>query len=216
MQPYQREFIEFALSHDVLKFGEFTLKSGRLSPYFFNIGQFHSGEALLKLGQYYAQALNASNIEFDLLFGPAYKGIPLATTTAIAMASEFNRDVSYCFNRKVTKDHGEGGDLVGAPLAGKIIIVDDVITAGTTFRQVAELVAKHNAELVGVLTALDRQERGQRTRTANEELATEFSVQFASIIALEHIIEYLSEQPEMAEQLAQVRNYQAEYGAVAA
>ena len=161
MQDYQRAFIEFALEREVLKFGQFKLKSGRTSPYFFNAGLFNTGRDLAKLGQYYAQALVAANIDYDVLFGPAYKGIPIATTTAVALADKHNIDKPYCFNRKEAKAHGEGGNLVGSPLSGKIMLVDDVITAGTAIRESMLLIEQNQAQLAGVLIALDRQEKGQ-------------------------------------------------------
>ena len=162
MQDYQRDFIEFSLSRNVLKFGQFTLKSGRTSPYFFNAGLFNTGGDLAKLGQFYAQTLQTSGIDYDVLFGPAYKGIPIATTTAVALADKHNVDKPYCFNRKEAKTHGEGGNLVGSPLAGKIMLVDDVITAGTAIRESMQLIEANNALLAGVLIALDRQEKGRK------------------------------------------------------
>ena len=161
MKPYQRQFIEFALSKQVLKFGEFTLKSGRKSPYFFNAGLFNTGRDLALLGRFYAEALVDSGIEFDLLFGPAYKGIPIATTTAVALAEHHDRDLPYCFNRKEAKTHGEGGNLVGSPLQGRVMLVDDVITAGTAIRESMEIIQAQGAQLAGVLISLDRQERGR-------------------------------------------------------
>jgi orotate phosphoribosyltransferase len=161
MKAYQREFIEFALNKQVLKFGEFTLKSGRISPYFFNAGLFNTGRDLALLGRFYAEALIDSGIDFDLVFGPAYKGIPIATTTVVALAEQHERDVPYCFNRKEAKDHGEGGTLVGSPLQGKVMLVDDVITAGTAIRESMEIINANNASLAGVLISLDRQERGR-------------------------------------------------------
>ena len=160
MKPYQRQFIEFALNKQVLKFGEFTLKSGRKSPYFFNAGLFNTGRDLALLGRFYAEALVDSGIEFDLLFGPAYKGIPIATTTAVALAEHHDKDLPYCFNRKEAKDHGEGGNLVGSALQGRVMLVDDVITAGTAIRESMEIIQANGATLAGVLISLDRQERG--------------------------------------------------------
>ncbi|MGL4626852.1 MAG: orotate phosphoribosyltransferase, partial [Plesiomonas shigelloides] len=161
MKAYQREFIEFALRKQVLRFGEFTLKSGRKSPYFFNAGLFNTGRDLAQLGRFYAAALNESGVEFDLLFGPAYKGIPIATTTAVALADHYDRDVPYCFNRKEAKTHGEGGNLVGSALQGRVMLVDDVITAGTAIRESMEIIAANQASLAGVMIALNRMERGQ-------------------------------------------------------
>lgn len=212
MQDYQRKFIEFAMANEVLCFGDFTLKSGRQSPYFLNVGKFNTGSSVAELGSYYASAIENSNIEYDILFGPAYKGIPLVTTTAVALARDFNKDIPYCFNRKVAKDHGEGGNLVGAPLQGRVLVVDDVITAGTAFRQVADMVAQSDAELVGMVTAVDRRERGKSDKSATQELTEEFGVTFTSIVSLEHIIAYLSEQPKLADQLARMDQYRSEYG----
>ncbi len=161
MKAFQIEFIEFALSRQVLKFGSFTLKSGRTSPYFFNAGLFNTGGDLAKLGRFYAAAIQDSGIGFDVLFGPAYKGIPIATTTAVALAEHHDRDVPYCFNRKEAKTHGEGGNLVGSALQGRILLVDDVITAGTAIGESMQIIQAQGAELAGVLIALDRQERGQ-------------------------------------------------------
>jgi orotate phosphoribosyltransferase len=212
MQDYQRDFIEFALARNVLKFGQFTLKSGRTSPYFFNAGLFNTGGDLAKLGQFYAQALQRSAIKFDVLFGPAYKGIPIATTTAVALADKHGVDKPYCFNRKETKTHGEGGNLVGSPLAGKIMLVDDVITAGTAIRESMQLIAANNAQLAGVLIALDRQERGQGDLSAIQEVERDFNTQVVSIITLHDLIDYLADQSDMTEHLANIKQYRATYG----
>ncbi|MBU2877452.1 MULTISPECIES: orotate phosphoribosyltransferase [Aliiglaciecola] len=212
MQDYQKAFIEFALARNVLKFGEFTLKSGRLSPYFFNAGLFNTGNDLAKLGQFYAQALIDSGIEFDVLFGPAYKGIPIATTTAVALADKHNIDTPYCFNRKEAKAHGEGGTLVGSPLNGKIMLVDDVITAGTAIRESMQLINAHGATLAGVLIALDRQEKGKGELSAIQEVERDFGTQVVSIINLGDLVEYLKLKPEMAEHLANIEQYRQDYG----
>ncbi len=212
MKPWQRQFIEFALNKQVLKFGEFTLKSGRQSPYFFNAGLFNTGRDLALLGRFYAQALTDSVIDFDLLFGPAYKGIPIATTTAVALADHHDRDVPYCFNRKEAKDHGEGGLLVGSPLQGRIMLVDDVITAGTAIRESMEIIAANNATLAGVLISLDRQERGRGELSAIQEVERDYQCKVISIITLKDLISYLEEKPEMANHLASVRAYQQQYG----
>lgn len=212
MQDYQREFIEFALARDVLKFGQFTLKSGRTSPYFFNAGLFNSGRDLAKLGQYYAQALVNAGIEFDVLFGPAYKGIPIATTTAVALADKHDVDTPYCFNRKEAKDHGEGGNLVGSPLAGRVMLVDDVITAGTAIRESMQLIEANQASLAGVLIALDRQEKGQGELSAIQEVERDFSTQVVSIVSLANLIEFLQERGDMAEHLANIQQYRVDYG----
>ncbi len=212
MKAWQRQFIEFAINKQVLKFGEFTLKSGRKSPYFFNAGLFNTGRDLALLGRFYAQALVDSAIDFDLVFGPAYKGIPIATTTAVALADHHDRDVPYCFNRKEAKDHGEGGTLVGSPLQGRIMLVDDVITAGTAIRESMEIIAAHNATLAGVLISLDRQERGRGQESAIQEVERDYGCKVISIITLKELIAYLEEKPELADYLASVRAYRKEYG----
>ncbi|MDX1397810.1 MAG: orotate phosphoribosyltransferase, partial [Oceanospirillum sp.] len=176
MQDYQREFIEFAIEQNVLRFGEFTLKSGRISPYFFNAGLFKSGQALARLGRFYAQAISASKVEYDVVFGPAYKGIPLAAVTAVALADHHDRDVPYVFNRKEAKDHGEGGVLVGADLEGKVLIIDDVITAGTAIREVMQIIDANGAQPGGVVIALDRQERGKGELSAIQEVERDFNM----------------------------------------
>ncbi|MGS2721024.1 orotate phosphoribosyltransferase [Paraglaciecola aestuariivivens] len=212
MQDYQAEFIEFALARGVLKFGQFTLKSGRTSPYFFNAGLFNTGGDLAKLGQFYAQALQRSKIEYDLLFGPAYKGIPIATTTAVALADKHGVDKPYCFNRKEAKTHGEGGNLVGSPLAGRVMLVDDVITAGTAIRESMQLIEANKANLAGVLIALDRQEKGQGEFSAIQEVERDFNTQVVSIVSLADLVEYLANKPEMAEHLANIQQYRVDYG----
>lgn len=212
MKPYQRDFIELALSKQVLKFGEFTLKSGRTSPYFFNAGLFNTGRDLALLGRFYAAALMDSHTQFDVLFGPAYKGIPIATTTAVALAEHHQRDVPYCFNRKEAKDHGEGGTLVGSPLQGRIMLVDDVITAGTAIRESVSLIHANGATLAGVLIALDRQERGQSTLSAIQEVERDFGCHVTSIITLNDLVSWLEEKPELAENLAAVSAYRQQYG----
>ncbi|MFP1733442.1 orotate phosphoribosyltransferase [Lonsdalea quercina] len=212
MKAYQRQFIEFALSKQVLKFGEFTLKSGRTSPYFFNAGLFNTGRDLALLGRFYAAALMDAAIEFDVLFGPAYKGIPIATTTAVALAEHHDRDLPYCFNRKEAKDHGEGGSLVGSPLEGRIMLVDDVITAGTAIRESMDIISAQGASLAGVLIALDRQERGRGELSAIQEVERDYACQVISIITLKDLITYLREKPEMAEHLAAVQTYRDRYG----
>ncbi|MBA6263522.1 MAG: orotate phosphoribosyltransferase [Colwellia sp.] len=216
MKNYQREFIEFALAKQVLRFGEFTLKSGRTSPYFFNAGLFNTGRDLARLGRFYAQALADSNIAFDLLFGPAYKGIPIATTTAVALADHHDMDVPYCFNRKEAKTHGEGGSLVGSPLQGKIMLVDDVITAGTAIRESMEIIKAHGAELSGVLIALDRQEKGQGELSAIQEVERDFGTQVIAIVTLADVVTYLEEniasQPELVTSLASINQYRESYG----
>jgi len=212
MKAFQIEFIEFALSRQVLKFGSFTLKSGRTSPYFFNAGLFNTGGDLAKLGRFYAAAVQDSGIEFDVLFGPAYKGIPIATTTAVALYDHHQRDVPYCFNRKEAKTHGEGGNLVGSPLKGKIMLVDDVITAGTAIRESMQIIQAQGAELAGVLIALDRQERGQGELSAIQEVERDFGTKVVSIIGLNDLINYLQDKPELAAHLDAVTAYRAQYG----
>lgn len=212
MKAYQRQFIEFALNKQVLKFGEFTLKSGRTSPYFFNAGLFNTGRDLALLGRFYAEALVDAGIDFDLLFGPAYKGIPIATTTAVALAEHHDRDVPYCFNRKEAKTHGEGGSLVGSPLQGRVMLVDDVITAGTAIRESMAIINASGASLAGVLISLDRQERGRGEVSAIQEVERDYHCKVISIVTLQDLIAYLAEKPEMAEHLAAVRAYREQYG----
>lgn len=212
MKAYQREFIEFALERGVLKFGEFTLKSGRVSPYFFNAGLFNTGRDLARLGRFYAAALMDSNVEYDLLFGPAYKGIPIATTTAVALCDHHDIDKPYCFNRKEKKDHGEGGSLVGSELQGRVMLVDDVITAGTAIRESMEIIEAQGAQLAGVLIALDRQEKGKGELSAIQEVERDFGCDIISIIKLGDLIQYLSKQTGMEPQLASVSAYRDQYG----
>ncbi|RVT48242.1 orotate phosphoribosyltransferase [Rheinheimera sediminis] len=212
MKQFQKDFIEFALSRQVLKFGSFTLKSGRTSPYFFNAGLFNTGGDLARLGRFYAAALEDAGVEFDLLFGPAYKGIPIATTTAVALFDQYGKDVPYCFNRKEAKTHGEGGNLVGSPLQGKVMLVDDVITAGTAIRESMQLIQAQGASLSGVLIALDRQEKGQGELSAIQEVERDFSTQVVSIICLNDLINYLQGKPELAQYLDAVSAYRAQYG----
>ena len=212
MQAYKREFIQFALERGVLRFGEFTLKSGRVSPYFFNAGLFDSGLALAKLGRFYAQALMDSGLSYDVIFGPAYKGIPLAATTAVALAEHHQRDMPWCFNRKEAKVHGEGGTLVGAPLAGNVVIVDDVITAGTAIREVMQIIKTQGAQAAGVLIALDRQERGTGELSAIQEVERDFNMPVISIVSLEQVLQFLAESPELKQYLPAVERYRADYG----
>lgn len=212
MQSYQREFIEFILKYQALKFGEFTLKSGRKSPYFFNAGVFHDGEALAQLGHYYAATIQNAKINYDMLFGPAYKGIPLVCTTAIALAKEYQKNLPYCFNRKEIKDHGEGGNIIGAPLHGRILIIDDVITAGTAFRESLQLITAAKANVAGVVIALDRQERGQNKLSAIAEIEQTHAIKVISIIQLKHILEYLDEQKNLQDIQQKLLAYMQEYG----
>jgi orotate phosphoribosyltransferase len=207
-------FIQLCLNLGVLRFGEFKLKSGRLSPYFFNAGLFNTGRALAELGRFYARTLLAANIEFDMLFGPAYKGIPLATATAAALADHHGLDKPWAFNRKETKDHGEGGNIVGAPLKGNVVIVDDVITAGTAIRESIDIIRAAGAIPAGVILALDRQEKGQGALSAVQEVREVYGLPVASILQLDGLIGHLSGQtdPENVKLLAAIRQYRADYG----
>ena len=212
MQDYKREFLDFAIARKVLRFGEFTLKSGRVSPYFFNAGLFNTGQDLAKLGQYYAAALQAESIDYDLLFGPAYKGIPIATATAIAMATTYNKDIPYCFNRKEAKAHGEGGTLVGSELKGKVMLVDDVITAGTAIRESMEILEANNASLAGVLIALDRQEKGKGELSAIQEVERDYNTTVISIVSLADVVEYLQSQAGHESQIDAINEYRRQSG----
>ena len=213
MQDYRQQFLEFALQRGVLRFGEFTLKSGRKSPYFFDAGLFNSGAALATLGRCYAQAVVESGIGFDMLFGPAYKGIPLASVTAAALAEQHGRDLPYCFNRKEAKDHGEGGSLVGAPLKGRVLIIDDVITAGTAVREALHIIRQSGATPAGLVIALDRQERGTGEKSAIAELRESEGIDVAAIARLQDIIRWLEGRSDMAAALAALREYRRHYGA---
>jgi len=212
MEKYQYDFIQLAIKHQALCFGEFTLKSGRTSPYFFNAGKFQTGTALADLGRFYAAAITAAGIPFDIVFGPAYKGIPLAATTAIALADHHQQDLPYCYNRKEAKDHGEGGTLVGAPLQGKVLIVDDVITAGTAVREVMQIINAAGAQAAAVLIGLNRQERGQGSLSAIQEVEQNFGIPVVSIINLNHIIDYLENQSDQQEMVDKIKHYRATYG----
>ncbi|MGM0767794.1 MAG: orotate phosphoribosyltransferase [Pseudomonadota bacterium] len=211
MHDYQQHFIEFAIRRNVLRFGEFKLKSGRTSPYFFNAGLFNTGEDLLELSKAYAAAVQRSGLDYDIIFGPAYKGIPLATVTAMALASE-GQSKPFAFNRKEKKDHGEGGNIVGAPLEGRVLIVDDVITAGTAIRESIDLIRTAGAEPAGVLIALDRQERGNGERSAIQEVEQEFGLPVVSIIQLEQVLDYVSNRPDFADHATRVAQYRDRYG----
>ena len=210
MQP--SDFIRLCLDLGVLRFGEFTLKSGRKSPYFFNAGLFNSGGALARLGRYYAQAIVDSGIAFDVLFGPAYKGIPLAAVTAAALYDAHGRDVAYAFNRKEVKDHGEGGVIVGHPLQGRVLIIDDVITAGTAIRESVDIIRALGAQPAGVVIALDRQERGQTELSAVQEVRTQFGMPVAAIVRLRELVAYLADRPDSADQLRAIEAYREQYG----
>ena len=212
MRAYKREFLELSLELGVLRFGEFTLKSGRGSPYFFNAGLFSSGYAAAKLGRYYASAIAESGVEFDMLFGPAYKGIPLATLAAAALAEHHDIDVPYAFNRKEAKAHGEGGSIVGAPLAGRVLIVDDVITAGTAVREAQQIITRNGAEVAGLVISLDRQEVGQGSMSAVQELEQSLGIPVISIVRLEDLIDMLEDSAEYAEYLEPVLEYREKFG----
>ncbi|HEY9149660.1 MAG TPA: orotate phosphoribosyltransferase [Gammaproteobacteria bacterium] len=212
MQDYQQAFLEFAIDAGVLRFGEFTLKSGRVSPYFFNAGLFNTGRHLARLGRFYAQAIVDSGRDFDVLFGPAYKGIPLAAATGIALADHHERDLPWCFNRKEAKDHGEGGNLVGAPLEGRVLIVDDVITAGTAIRESVDLIQAAGATPAGVVIALDRQERGRGERSAIQEVEQDLGLPVTSIVTLADLQVWLEGGAGNADTLERIRAYRAEYG----
>lgn len=211
IQQYQRDFIELALEQKALKFGEFTLKSGRTSPYFFNAGQFQTGSALAALGRHYADALVASGVEFDVVMGPAYKGIPLAATTAVALSDKHGKDMPYCFNRKEKKEHGEGGTMVGAPLEGRVLIIDDVITAGTAIREVMEIIKQAGATPAAVLIGLNRQEKGQSELSAIQEVERDFGIPVVSIIDLAHVVSYLGDQGDTA-MVQKIQAYRDQYG----
>jgi orotate phosphoribosyltransferase len=212
MQYNQNRFIELALEFDVLKFGEFKLKSGRLSPYFFNAGLFNTGKALAQLGKCYAQAIVDSAIGYDVLFGPAYKGIPLVAVTAMALYEEHGIDAPFAFNRKEAKDHGEGGVIVGSPLEGRVLILDDVITAGTAIREAVDIIDANDATPIGVLIALDRQEKGRGELSAVQEVREDYAIEVASIINMENLIQYLEGKGDQQAMLDAMKTYRADYG----
>ena len=212
MKNYQQEFLDFALQNNVLKFGEFTLKSGRLSPYFFNFGLFQTGSSLARLGDFYAQAIVDSGLKFDMLFGPAYKGIPLVAVVAATLYEKHDIDYPYAYNRKEVKDHGEGGNIVGAPLAGKVLIVDDVISAGTACREAAGIVQDNHAELAGICISLDRQERGQAEISAVQEVEKSYGISVIHIIGLDNVIEYIKASAKDQLLLDRINAYREKYG----
>ena len=212
MQDFRREFIEFALDREVLRFGEFKTKAGRLSPYFFNAGLFNDGDALGRLGQFYAKAILSSKIGFDMIFGPAYKGIPLAAATSIALASA-GENRPYAFNRKEAKDHGEGGTTVGAPLSGRVLIIDDVISAGTSVRESVEIITHAGATPCGVVIALDRMEKGLGEKSASQEVLERHGIPVISIASLDDLLAFLDSQPGMSQNLLRVTQYRDQYGA---
>ena len=212
MRPYQREFIEFCFAHDVIKLGKFTLKSGRISPYFFNAGLFNTGEKIKQLSEFYAKAISSEKFEFDVIFGPAYKGIPLAVSTAMTLASNAKQPTPFCFNRKVAKDHGEGGALIGSLLKGNVLLIDDVITAGTAIRESMQWINQQDARLSGIIIALDRQEKGQQGPSATEEIAQQYNISVKSIIQFDHLIEYIKTNKQYQTFIEPLKNYRQQYG----
>ncbi|MEM0912678.1 MAG: orotate phosphoribosyltransferase [Pseudomonadota bacterium] len=212
MQDYKYEFIEFAIKREVLRFGSFTLKSGRISPYFFNAGLFNSGGDVATLGKFYANCIKEEGIEYDVIFGPAYKGITVATSTAIALFTHYGEDKPYCFNRKEAKKHGEGGNIVGSPLTGNVLLVDDVITAGTAIRESMSLIEENNANLAGVLIALDRQERGNTPLSAVQEIERDYGTKVYSIVTIADVICYLEAQGNAVDAVASIKKYREDYG----
>ncbi len=212
MKTYQQDFLDFAIGQSVLRFGEFTLKSGRISPYFFNAGLFQTGSAISRLGKFYAQAIVDSGLAFDMLFGPAYKGIPLAAATAIALYEHHSKDYPYAFNRKEAKDHGEGGTIVGAPLQGRVLVIDDVMTAGTAIREAADIVAAQGASLAGVAISLDRQERGKGKQSAVQEVEAFYGIKVISIVGLQEVIDHVGSSLHDAALLEKVQAYRREFG----
>ena len=212
MENYKQQFIEFALARQVLKFGEFTLKSGRVSPYFFNAGLFNQGAVLARLGEFYAAALQDAGLQYDMIFGPAYKGIPIATAVSIALFNRFDINKPVCFNRKETKDHGEGGNLIGSPLRGKVLLVDDVITAGTAIRESMQIIQANEAQLSAVLIALNRQERGNGELSAIQEVERDYQCDVLSIIDFSDLMAFIETQPEYQQYLPAMRAYREQYG----
>ena len=212
MQAYKKQFIQLAIKNQVLRFGEFTLKSGRVSPYFFNAGLFNTGKALADLGKSYAAALVDKNLDYDVLFGPAYKGIPLVSTLAVALSVDHGIDKPYAFNRKEAKDHGEGGSIVGAALEGKVLIVDDVITAGTAIREAVDIIRAEGGEASAVLIALDRQEKGKAEKSAIQEVQEDYGIPVSSIITMTDLIDYLETDEQFKDHLAAMKAYREEYG----
>ncbi|UXN36416.1 orotate phosphoribosyltransferase [Avibacterium paragallinarum] len=212
MEGYKIDFIRFALSQNVLKFGEFTLKSGRVSPYFFNAGLFNTGADLARLGQFYAAAIQASGLDYDVIFGPAYKGIPIGTTLSVALFNQYGIDKPVCFNRKEAKDHGEGGNLIGSPLQGKVLLVDDVITAGTAIREAMDLIEQHQARLGAVVIALNRKERGKGELSAIQEVERDYQCNVLSIVDFDDLMQFIEQDPAYQQYLPAMRAYREQYG----
>ena len=212
MQAYKKQFIEFALSRQVLRFGEFTLKSGRVSPYFFNAGLFNTSADLARLGEFYASAIEDNQLNYDMIFGPAYKGIPIGTAVAVALFNRYQRDVPVCFNRKEAKDHGEGGNLIGSPLQGNVLLVDDVITAGTAIREAMDLIAANQAKLSAVVIALNRKERGKGELSAIQEVERDYQCQVLSIIDLDDLMHFIEQDEQYRQYLPAMRDYREKYG----
>jgi len=212
MENYKSEFIKFALSRNVLRFGEFTLKSGRKSPYFFNAGLFNTGADLARLGEFYAAAIQASGVNYDVIFGPAYKGIPIGTTVSVALFNQFGLDKPVCFNRKEAKDHGEGGNLIGSPLQGKVLLVDDVITAGTAIREAMDIIATNGASLSAVLIALNRKERGKGELSAIQEVERDYQCTVLSIVDLDDLMQFIETDSQYSQYLPAMKAYRAEFG----
>lgn len=212
MQTYKKQFIEFALSRQVLRFGEFTLKSGRVSPYFFNAGLFNTSADLARLGEFYASAIEDNQLNYDMIFGPAYKGIPIGTTVAVALFNRYQRDVPVCFNRKEAKDHGEGGNLIGSPLQGNVLLVDDVITAGTAIREAMDLIAANQAKLSAVVIALNRKERGKGELSAIQEVERDYQCQVLSIIDLDDLMHFIEQDEQYRQYLPAMLDYREKYG----
>lgn len=212
MQDYKIEFIRFALSRHVLRFGEFTLKSGRISPYFFNAGLFNTGADLARFGEFYAKAIQANGLEYDVIFGPAYKGIPIGTTVSVALFNQFGLDKPVCFNRKETKDHGEGGNLIGSPLQGKVLLVDDVITAGTAIREAMDIISANNASLSAVVIALNRKEKGKGELSAIQEVERDYQCNVLSIIDLDDLMKFIEQDNQYRQYLPAMKAYREQYG----
>ncbi|MFZ7234530.1 orotate phosphoribosyltransferase [Avibacterium avium] len=212
MEGYKIDFIRFALSRNVLKFGEFTLKSGRVSPYFFNAGLFNTGADLARLGQFYAAAIQANGLDYDVIFGPAYKGIPIGTTLSVALFNQYGIDKPVCFNRKEAKDHGEGGNLIGSPLQGKVLLVDDVITAGTAIREAMDLIAQNQARLSAVVIALNRKERGKGELSAIQEVERDYQCNVLSIVDFDDLMQFIEQDPAYQQYLPAMRAYREQYG----